>query len=349
MIPLSRAKFDSLYLGNGYLNMRGLSSTAPFVFVAAARGTGKTYGACEIGLNEFMATGEQFIWIRRTNTQAEIISQDEFSPFKALQTPTVTKRINKYVSGVYIVDENGEHANVPAGYILGLSTFSNVRGFNARRITRIFYDEFIPEQQEKAFAKDEAEALWNAYETINRNREFDGEKPVQLICMANSNRLDNDYFVSLGVVGTLWDMMRKGREFKLLKERNIALCLPTKSPISKKKAETALYRAVGDGHFARMALENDFGFDTRNVASRALVEYRPIIRVGELAIYEHKSRGEYYVSRHARGGKVPTYGSESDELSRFKANNMWLWRAHLLDMVWYEDAACKAIFDRYFR
>lgn len=346
---MSRAKSASIYLPSGYLDMKGLADMArPFLFITAARGTGKTYGACEYVLDEYTETGGEFIFLRRTNTQADIIASAEFSPFAALGRAIAQKRVNKYTTGVYQADEEGKAAGAPMGYICGLSTFANVRGFDASRVTTILYDEFVPEPHEKPFAKDEAAALWNAYETVNRNRELFGLPPVRLICMANSNRLDNDYFVSLGIVGAAWDMMRKGREVRTVPERGIAIVLPQHSPISERKAETALYKAVGDGRFKAMALSNDFGFDASNVAPRRLNEYRPLLRVGELCVYEHKARMEIYVSRHA-SGRVPFYDSGGEGLDRFKHDNMWLWRMALSGRVWYEDAACKALFDRYFR
>lgn len=346
---MSPAKCDSLYLPSGYLDMKGLAETpAPFIFVVAARGTGKTYGACEYVMEREEQGEGKFIFMRRTNTQADIIRSKEFSPFAALPVATVNKPINKYMTGVYRANEEGEAQGAPAGYICGLSTFANVRGFDARDVTTIVYDEFIPEPQEKAFAKDEAGALWNAYETVNRNRELQGLPPLKLLCLANSNRLDNDYFVSLELVGKAWDMARKGREFKHLKDRGIAVCIPRHSPISQRKAETALYRAVPSGDFKAMALENSFGFDDRNICTRRLNEYRPVLRVGEVCVYEHKARAEFYVSRH-RSGRVPTYGAEAEELKRFRHANMWLWRASLADRVLYEDAACKALFDRYYK
>ena len=51
---MSRAKSADIYLPSGYLDMKGLADMArPFLFIAAARGTGKTYGACEYALDEY--------------------------------------------------------------------------------------------------------------------------------------------------------------------------------------------------------------------------------------------------------------------------------------------------------
>ena len=151
---MSPAKSASLYLPSGYLDMKGLAKTpAPFIFVVAARGTGKTYGACDYVMECDEQGLGKFIFMRRTNTQADIIRSKEFSPFAALSVATVTKPINKYMTGVYRANEDGEAEGSPAGYICGLSTFANVRGFDAREVTTIVYDEFIPEPQEKAFAK----------------------------------------------------------------------------------------------------------------------------------------------------------------------------------------------------
>ena len=342
------ARSDNIYLDNGYLDIAGLVSTqAPFIFVAAARGTGKTYGACELAIERYRSGLGRFMFIRRTKAQADIIGTNGFSPFEVLEESTIVKKINEYVAGVYLIDESGEPEAFPCGYICGLSTFAKVRGFDGSTVSMMIYDEFIPEQHEKAFAKDEAEALWNAYETVNRNREFNGSEPVKLLCLANSNRLDNDYFLSLGIVGIAWDMMKSGRELRLMHDRGIAICLPTKSPISEKKAETALYKAVSKGRFRDMALSNDFGFDSSNIGARRLNEYRPVVKVGEICIYEHKSRYEFYVSRH-KSGRVPEFSPSTEDLARFRHSFMWLWRAALADSIIYEDAVSRALFDKYY-
>ena len=59
-----------LYLKNGYLNVPYiLHYNVPFIFVVGGRGTGKTYGA----LKYVLESGTPFIYMRRTQSQADIM------------------------------------------------------------------------------------------------------------------------------------------------------------------------------------------------------------------------------------------------------------------------------------
>ena len=70
-----------IYLDSGYLNVHELlARSLPFNFAVGGRGTGKTYGS----LCECLDTHRQFLLIRRTQAQADIITRPEFSPFKRI-------------------------------------------------------------------------------------------------------------------------------------------------------------------------------------------------------------------------------------------------------------------------
>ena len=62
----------NLYLDNGYLDMKSIiESEYPFIFVPAARGTGKTYGALKYHLEH----DHKILFIRRTKQEAELQEQ----------------------------------------------------------------------------------------------------------------------------------------------------------------------------------------------------------------------------------------------------------------------------------
>lgn len=186
-----------LYLDSGYVNIKGIIDLGlPFNFVVGGRGTGKTYTALETVKEEDI----KFMFMRRTQAQAELINKPDFSPFKSLNVDkgwnVITKPLTKYNAGFYESCE-GEAVGAPIGYTCALSTISNVRGFDAQDVKILVYDEFIPERHERPI-KNEGAALLNAYETINRNRELKGHRPLQLLCLANSNDLSNPIFMELG-------------------------------------------------------------------------------------------------------------------------------------------------------
>ena len=164
------------YQDNGYIDMTKIvRDRYPFTFVIHGRATGKTYGTLKMCLDKQL----RFIFMRRTQSQADLISRDDFSPFKPLMDddPSLlltSQPLNKYVTGVYHASRSESGKLQPEGsvigYICALSTISNLRGFSLEDVDIMIFDEFIPERHERLI-RAEGDALLNAYETVNRNRE----------------------------------------------------------------------------------------------------------------------------------------------------------------------------------
>ena len=333
-----------IYLDNGYLNINQiLSYDLPFNFVVGGRGTGKTYGILKTAYIE----NKRFILMRRTQAQCDLINKPEFNPFKALNNDiglnVLVKSISKY--NAKIVEENDEEERL-LGYTCALSTIANMRGFDASDVSLLIYDEFIPEKHERAI-KNEGSAFLNAYETINRNREIKGEKPLQVICLANAFNIANPIFLELGLVGRCEKMKNAGQEIFMDKERGVLVVLLQRSKISKAKADTALYR-LSSGSYAEMALSNDFVYNNAdNIKSMALKEFKLVCTVGEISIYKHKSKRLFYVSEH-RSGTAPTYKSDEVNLQRYRKNyGVMLYGAYMRNNIICESLLTKSLFELY--
>ena len=221
-----------LYTEAGWLDVPAiLKEGYPFTFVTGGRGTGKTYGAL-LEARRRSTVDHRFMLLRRTQAQVELISKPEFSPFKAIDRDmgfvTVSQPLTKYTTGFYNGQEQEDGSWKAAGSILGytaaLSTFSNLRGFDASDVDLLIFDEFIPQAQERPI-KDEAGALWNCYESVCRNRETSGRDPVQLLCLANANTLGNPIFLDLQLVKTAERMRSQGRETWRDDKRGILLII----------------------------------------------------------------------------------------------------------------------------
>ena len=334
----------SIYLDNGYLNIEKiLSYNMPFNFVVGGRGTGKTYGTLKTAYDENM----RFILMRRTQAQCDLINKPEFNPFKALNNDTGSKALVKSISkyNAKIIEESEEDEKI-LGYTCALSTIANMRGFDASDVELLIYDEFIPEKHERAI-KNEGSAFLNAYETINRNREMQGKKPLQVLCLANAFNIANPIFLELGLVGRCEKMKNSGQELFIDKERGVLVVLLQKSKISKAKADTALYR-LSSGSYAEMALSNDFVYNnTDNIKSKALKEFKLICTVGEISIYKHKSKRLFYVSEH-RTGSAPVYKSDEINLQRYRKNHgLTLYSAYMRNNVICESLLTKSLFELY--
>lgn len=342
----------NIYLDSGYLNIASIINlNTPFIFIISGRGLGKTYGALKYEVEE----QRKFMFMRRTQSQLDIINKPELSPFKILNTDMGwnigTAPLSKYNAGFYHMEKNGDGiykpAGAPIGYTSALSTISNLRGFDASDVTEIVYDEFIPERHERPI-KNEGAALLNAYETMNRNRELKGQPPIKLLALANSNDLGNPIFMELGLIAVAERMRRNAQEVYINSERGIAIIMPTKSPISELKKNTALYKLARGSEFEEMSINNDFEeLKSKSVKTRPLAEYKPLVSIGEITIYKHKSNGGLYVSTH-RTGSPETYGTSDIERARFRRAFSWVWYAYMEDRIIFENSTSEIILEKYF-
>lgn len=334
-----------LYQKGGWVNPYPLlKCDSTFIFGFGARGIGKTYGILDAVRENALAGLGKFILLRRQQAQADFIGKPDFSPFKVLDRDkgyqTDVKRLDKFTAAFYAGEEI-------IGYIMALSTIQNIRGFDGSDVTTMFYDEFIPEKHARPI-KNEAEALFNAYETINRNRELFGQKPLKLIAMSNANNISNDYFLSLGVVDKIDRMKSKGQSIYINREKSLAIIDYQNAEISEKKKKTALYKLTSGSDFEKMAIENsflhDFESDYRSIPLR---ECSPLVAVGEICIYTHKSSGEFYVSTHV-SGSPPAFGSGNTERQRFRNSYFFLWQSYLKRQIIFESRLCEILFRKYY-
>lgn len=330
-----------IYLDNGYISIRSLREKGqPFIFITSARGTGKTYGA----IKDAILYDTRFVFMRRTATQAEIAGSEALSPFiqvcADLGKTVGFEKVSRGVVGVIIDDEL-------RAYIMALSTMANIRGFQDAMITSIIYDEFIPQPEERLI-RHEGQAFLHAYETLNRNRELEGKEPIQVIGCSNSNNILNPIYTELQVISNVYNMIKSQQDVSVIPERGLVLACPLKSPISVKKSKTALYRLSGDSDFSRLSLENSFVNNAMfgRVKSENIKEYVPVIGVGEITIYKHKSLDTLYVTTHRSGSPaiIPLTDTGMEILRKKFA---YLWLGYCLDKIAFESYLCEAIFRTY--
>ena len=338
------------YLNFDYIMSKGLTHT----FICGGRGIGKSFGILKWCIDNEVS----FIYMRRTQTQVDLIKNDDFNPFKALENVLgesyrfMTMKVNRNITAVYRTEYNTEKeklepVGVPLGYILALSTIRAVRGWSSTAKILI-YDEFVPEKHERPL-RGEGERLLNAMETIGRNRSLNNEEPLKLVALSNSNMLANPVFIELQMVGIAEKMIANNEYIRNYPDRQLTLILLSKTPISEKKAETALYKLAGkESDFFRMAINNEFTKEEiQDIKSMNLKEYKPLVNVGELAIYEHKSRNEWYVCGH-KSGTVSQYQTGPMELKRFTRDYYFLWLAYMNRSIIFESYVYKVLLEKYF-
>lgn len=336
-----------IYDQNGYVNIEGIVNEGyPFNFLIGGRGTGKTYTSLKMAYENNL----KFMLMRRTQSQADLISRPEFSVFKPINEDTGSdiqvERISKYNSAFYYPDSDDEKIHHQIGYTCALSTISNMRGFDASDIQLIIYDEFIPEKHERLL-KNEADALFNAYETMNRNREIKGNAPIQLLCLANANDITNPVFESLKLI-RIADRMQKGNTDRWTDDRRgIQLIMLHRSPISRKKAGTALYNLTSGTDFSSMALDNDFNVERDHIKPRPLTEYIPVCTIGELCIYRHKSENRLYATTHLSGTFNRRFSFTDTDRIHYQRLYRAHWDLYISSHIDFEDVLSEKLFIKY--
>lgn len=347
-----------IYDKKGFLDFDKIISLSkqkntPFIFIVGARGIGKTYGS----LLYSYANNMKFMYIRRLKTQADICRTAKGQPFNKINSDNHlhvgVNTINKEVSGFYNQEYESENGWIckgePVGYLSALSTFANLNSADFSDVDLLIYDEFIPKPNE-AKIRDEAGSFFGFYETIARNRELLGNDPMISICCANSNNLANPLFIELQIVDILLENRKKGNDYFCDYKRGFIVIDISNSPISKQKEDTALYRLTQGTQFREMALYNDFvEVDDNNIKYERLNEYLPLCVVGEIAIYRHKSKNQFYVSKQKNAIFNQTYATGKADLKSFTVNIGWSLRSQYLmyHNVLFESYLCKALFETY--
>ena len=314
---------------NGLLSMH-----ANIIMIWGARGTGKTYTLLEKLCQENLG----YLYLRRTPGQVDTIAADaDMWPFTPLNRDHGWNYIPRKVKGAKSMWKvcDGQDDEQPLGTISSVVTLGRTRGFSSPVTDYIVLDEYQKDDLD-FYRKGEGVGLANIYETVNRNRELQGKKPCTLILMSNAVGMANPYYMQWDVVDIVDKMIGTRRRWQLLPERGILLVDMADSPIAARKKDTALYKSLAGTDFYRSALENQYSGEERSeTGSRRLREYRPVVSVGRLTIYESKGKREYYVCEH-RSGTCPKYGTGHYELERFRSRYGLLYRAYMNRIIVFE-------------
>jgi hypothetical protein len=328
-----------MYTPEGWVDFPEIMKTAPpFIIMMGGRGTGKTYGALKMLIEQ----NAKIIYMRRTQVQANMVLKEEVNPVKKVMKDLgidwTLNKVNEVLSVITYGEEDGKIL------MCALSTMGNVRGFDADEYEHFIYDEFIPDKLSRKM-KGEADGFSNAYETINRNREIEGRKPLQAYLLTNSNTILNDILITFGIVTAVARMKKQKREVLHIASKGIVVYYLRESPISEKKKQTALYRATAGTSFFDMAISNEFAdMGIYNVRNVPLTELRPIVSLGELCFYEHKSENYIYVSDKISGSPPKC---NIDLIDAFRSTYNFIVLMHCYGELTYQNEVCPVLLTKY--
>lgn len=170
-----------------------MNRDALFTIVYGARGAGKTYGAIKYSIEDYKATGNGFIYLRRFKS--------EIKKFNTMFTPLINNGVLQGIN--YDITNKKELVDKDTGRIIAQAqTLSNAvsqKSADFSNVGTIIFDEFILEKSSLHYIPDEFDLFIGFIETVARLRELTENKVIKVIMLANSASRSNPYFINFNV------------------------------------------------------------------------------------------------------------------------------------------------------
>lgn len=266
-----------------------VQNTNYFIYIfIGGRGVGKTYSVlrgCTVYDNV------NFMYVRRSETELKNSCTPAYNPFNVINSDYNKDIQLQATADTFNIVDN----DIVVGSRGALTTFGKFRGADFSNIDYIVFDEFIRTNNFKI--KNEDDLFFNMLETVGRNREIDGKRPLKSILLSNANTIDNDIIKSL----KLGEQIRKMKEFKQNvytdDERGIYLHIIENDVFVQRKKETALYKLTKGTNFYNMALGNEFTGDYfGDIKKINYKNLKPLVRYNNITFFNVKNSNYIYAS-----------------------------------------------------
>lgn len=265
-----------------YYNYNRIISYNAFLnILIGERGVGKTFGASEFVTKEFIKKKRQFVYLRRYKTELSkshkkffesLVKEDKF-PDHQLTTKGNT----------FLIDDE------VAGFGMTLSTAQQLKSSNFNDVYYIIFDEFLIEEGQGHYLKNEVFSFLGLIETIARMRD------IKIFMLANAVSEINPYFLFFDLT------LPYNNDIKLFKDGMILLQYMQNSAYREAKSKTKFGRLVADTEYDDYANKNKFIDDNKNFiehksgSSKFIFSF--IYKGEQLGVWVDYNNGKMYVSR----------------------------------------------------
>lgn len=216
-----------------------LSRQRLFNFVVGARGCGKTYGAKKTVIRNFLRKGQQFVYLRRYDTEMPQAEMINFFDDVSVEFPDVEF---KAWNGLFRINKE------IAGWYFPLSKATMLKSIPFPNVSLIIFDEFIIEVGIYRYLPNEVRTFLECYSTISRDRD------VPVLFLSNAITMTNPYFLyfKLG--------FEKDQTVKLTK--HISLELIQNEEYQEHVKQTRFGELIADTEYGEYNIQNKFLLDT---------------------------------------------------------------------------------------
>lgn len=216
-----------------------LSHNCLLNFVVGPRGVGKTYSCKNRVIRNFLRKGEQFVYLRRYETE---IKKDKIEKFFDDIEYCYSDHGFAVKDGKFYIDGK------VAGYYLPLSKASQVKSVPYPQVSMIIFDEFIIDQGMIRYLPNEVITFNEMYSTIARLRD------VTVLFLSNAITFTNPYFLFFDL------SLQQGQ--KIVKKGDILLELVDSPDYTRAASETRFGKIIQGTDYGKYAIENSFLRDT---------------------------------------------------------------------------------------
>lgn len=215
-----------------------LSYNCLFNFVVGARGVGKTYALKRRAIKNWIKKGEQFVYLRRYDTELIPSNMEKFFDDICVEFPDHEFYVK---SGKFYIDE------MIAGFYLPLSKAAQYKSVPFPNVSLVIFDEFIIDRGLVRYLPNEVVTFLEMYSTISRLRD------VPVMFLSNAISFTNPYFLFFDL------QLQPGQT--ILRKGDILLELVVDAEFADKAATTRFGRLVSGTAYYNYSVNNKFLLD----------------------------------------------------------------------------------------
>lgn len=267
--------------------------------IVGNRGGGKSFGAKEWAIDNFLKKGEQFGYIRRYRDD---LKEPMIQFFKDIEYKYPEYEFKTDAKHFYIrlkptnPKTKWTEENI-AGFGFTLSTASNKKSISYPNITTLIFDEFLLDKGNQMYLADEPLKLLNLYETVARPGT---QHPrVVLFMLANALSVTNPYFL-------FWNLKmptkRDGNGKYIWKHatRPILVEDVRNEKFIDSKRNTEFGQLIEGTRYAEYSIENKFLLDDNTFiekkSSKARYYFTFVYKGNKFGVWADFTEGKMWVS-----------------------------------------------------
>lgn len=276
-----------------YWNIKKVMSyNCLFNFIVGSRGVGKTFGAKQQAIDDFIKKGEQFVYVRRYKEELKKIDKffDDIREFYPDHELTI-KKPNFYIDGKI------------CGCCVALSTAKIEKSTPFPKVTKIIFDEFILDKGVHHYLPDEVTNFLELYSTIARSRD------VFVYFLSNALTVTNPYFLYFNIT------LPYKKEIKA--DGDILIQLVQDSEYTNKMKNTRFGKIIEGTPYSDYAIENTFLRDNKNFVEkkteRSQYYFTMIYRGNKFGVWIDRTQGLIFVSNDIDNSCKLVYSTTMDD------------------------------------